>query len=622
MIRLWAMAISLIALLPANLAAASELAVLPPYGPQRFSGVPASLHSEWRCSSAELDAELSLAKRTAHTIMALERECGGFQRAEFDDHSWPKVRVPGVIAEPPSEFSGGLLYRTQFAANRSKPTERMLLRFEGAGYIADVWLNGQWIGAHEGEFTPFTFDVTSLVEGWNTLAVRVHAIPWGSRDDIVPYARCDFWQYGGILRDVRLASVPALHIASVRALSDEDGFAPRLVVRNATDRMVVARATVEVWGPFVPDAAEVRGPVPSVDGHRAIATTSVEIRLGAGEWREAAVRLPIPDAALWRPTSPSLYVLSVRVGSDRLAVVSGLRTLRAESGRLVVNGEPTRIWGVARHEELPGTWRACTWEDWELVYDDLARIRALGCTLLRAGHYPNHPMVAMICDRLGLALWEEIPIYWFGGPQLLAVLDRGVAQSMWLDLIHRDGSSPSLWFLGVANETGWYDERIRFITELRRLAYEVDGTRLVGQAAVGEEGDDATQTVCDFVGMTCYHGVFYSREEGAYEGTRRALQQAAEAFPDKPIVVAEFGAWAEGEEGEAWQQGILTDTLRALWEQPQVAGATWWTAYDYASPHQHEHPPWHFFGLWNWERDRLRPSGEAYREALVGRRAP
>jgi beta-galactosidase/beta-glucuronidase len=617
MMHPWPVAIGFVILtgaLPEHASAADPMCA---YGPQRFLEPATPLHGEWRCARAELDADLSLSERGPETIGKLRLEGGGFEQPGFDDHRWQRVRAPGLVVSPPEPLTGGLLYRTRFAARSPEDGERALLRFEGAGAIADVWLNGEWVGGHEGEYTPFTLDVTERIREWNTLAVRVHIIPWGTREDTVPYANCDFWQYGGILRDVCLAWAPAAHVTSLRPLTSPDGFDARVAVRNAADRQALAAVVVEAFGPFVPGAPEVRGPVPDLSGHQPIARSRAGIRLAAGEWREVAIDVAIPEPQPWSPDSPTLYVVRARLGSDELAVATGWRTLRAEGGRLLLNGAPTRIWGVARHEELPETWRACPWADWGRVYEDLARIRDLGCTFLRAGHYPNHPMVAMICDRLGLALWEEIPIYWFGGPQLLMALERGVAQAMWLEMIHRDGASPSLWFLGAMNETGWHDERVRFITELRRLAYEVDGTRLVGQAAVGQGGDDATQEVCDFVGMTCYHGVFYSQQEGAYEGTRRGLRQAAEAFPDKPIIVAEFGSWAEGEDGEVWQRGILTDTLRAMRENPQVAGATWWTAYDYASPHQQGHPPWHYFGLWNWERDVLRPSGQAYGEALA-----
>lgn len=589
------------------------------YGPQRFLEGGWDFHGQWRCLRVELDSDLSLAARDGDVVRAMEVEALDFQQPGFDDSGWPLVDVPGVAAEPPEQYEGGLLYRTRFEADPGA-AGRLLLRFEGAGYLTDVWLNGRWLGYHEGEFTPFTFDITDDLRPENLLAVRVHIIPWESRQDIIPYAGCDFWHYGGILRDVRLARVPEAHIAGVRALSAAtDSFDLRLSLRSGAARPLGEELVVSAYGPYDGGDPYLAGPMPAPPTGAPVAMARQAVTLAPGASIEMLLDLGIPGAEPWTPERPRLYLLVVRLGDDELRLVSGLRTLEASEGQLLLNGEPTRVWGAARHEEMPGTWRASTWEDWDRVRADLTRLRDLGCTFLRAGHYPNHPMVAMICDRLGLALWEEIPFYWFGGPQFEAALERGIAQAMWRELIRRDGSSPSLWFLGAANESGWYHERIDFLTELRGIAHEMDGTRLVGQSAVGEDADDATHVACDFVGMTCYYGIFYRHDLGAYEGTRRALVAAAEAFPDKPIIVAEFGAWAEGDDGEEWQRGILEDTLRAMMENEQVAAGCWWTAYDYASPHQENHPPFHYFGLWDWERETLRPAGEAYAEMLSQR---
>jgi len=584
---------------------------LPLYSYARFIEPTVDLAGTWRVLRVAGDPELSLAARTPETIGRLEAEAGGAHLPELDHSSWQEVEIPSVIAAPPEVYEGTVWYRRSFDTDTGEGA-CWLLRFEGVGYIADVWLNGAWIGYHEGTYTPFTFDVTSHLGEHNLLAVRAAVIPRGSRDDVVPYADCDFWNYGGILRDVGLARVPETHIADLRASGAMDGELSAKVTVRATRASFAGTVHADVFGPF---RGQTRPFTEWKLPERPVASHEVAMAVGAGASAEGTLRLHVGSPALWSPEDPALYIVRARIDGDELRAQTGFRTIAtAPGGKLLLNGQPVRLLGAARHEEMPGRWQSVAWSDWPTVREDFARLKSLRCDFVRIGHYPAHPSSALICDQLGLAAWEEVPFYWFGGPELLASLERGIAQQYWIEMLQRDASSPSVLFWGTCNESGWQDERKRFNAALHDLAHEYDGTRLVGQSAVGSDATDATHDPLDVVGMTLYYGVFYGKDPRA--DTAAALRAAAERFPDKPIIATEFGAWGgDTPDGQGWQRWVFQETFAALEAEPHVAGALWWAAYDYYSPLQKAESKYHAFGLYDFSRTVRRPVADALEQA-------
>jgi beta-glucuronidase len=194
----------------------------------------------------------------------------------------------------------------------------------------------------------------------------------------------------------------------------------------------------------------------------------------------------------------------------------------------------------------------------------------------------------MLADRLGFAVWEEIPLYHASPLVFERSLGRGIPQQMLREMALRDMNRPSVLFHGLANESTGDDERSDALATLHEVDREIDGTRLTGQAAYGWRPDDPTHAPLDVAGFTSYHGVFYG--DDAALDTRHALREAHDANPEKPIMVLEFGRWADAPVDEARQRAILEDTYHAIEAQRGdelggfVAAATWWTLHDFATP--------------------------------------
>ncbi|HEX6138875.1 MAG TPA: glycoside hydrolase family 2 TIM barrel-domain containing protein, partial [Candidatus Limnocylindria bacterium] len=217
----------------------------------------------------------------------------------------------------------------------------------------------------------------------------------------------------------------------------------------------------------------------------------------------------------------------------------------------------------------------------------LNHARSVDANLLRTGHTPANPLLLMLADRLGFAVWEEIPLYHYTPLTYGIAMGRGIPQQMLREMALRDMNHPSVLFHGLSNESTGTDERESALRTLRDIDRRIDGTRLTGQAAYGSTPDDPTQAPLDVSGFTFYYGVFYANEP--MDDTARAVNVAHATFPDKPIMALEFGRWADGPDGAARQQAIFAETFPVFARRSSaridgyVGAAVWWTLEDFTT---------------------------------------
>jgi beta-glucuronidase len=146
---------------------------------------------------------------------------------------------------------------------------------------------------------------------------------------------------------------------------------------------------------------------------------------------------------------------------------------------------------------------------------------------------------------------------------------------------------PAVLFHGLANESTGDDERARALADLAAIDRSMDGTRLTGQAAYGFQPADPTSEALDVAGFTFYYGVFYGSDPAA--DTARALEMAHERYPTKPIIILEFGRWADLPDGPREQVRILRSTAAvaiarsAARPAGYVGGLLWWSLEDYVT---------------------------------------
>jgi beta-galactosidase len=560
-----------------------------------------SLNGQWRFQASQLSDTLSFNDRR-QTLSGLTAEAGKRLQEAFDDSGWSLGSVPGTFDQPPSSRSTGGWYRTRFAVPASWP-EHSSLRFGSANYLADIWLNGKYLGYHEGGSTPFAMDPGDALRrgATNTLLVRVSRPELGARTDLVPWGLTDWWEYGGITGDVSLEGEPDLRAVRADVVPHLDGADVFLVAQNLGSAMDGVSVQVDVL-PAAVDESNVLDPDPKslvVKGAQPILSRSIDLgSLSSGAVRRVDAPFAIRSPFLWTPSRPALYVLHVflmtqDVIKDELYTTFGLRQIKVDptAPRLLLNGIPVAFHGIATHDEQqtpPSGGRPAGGPitDPKQIYDKLIQARAVNADLIRDDHSPPSRLLPMLADRLGFALWEEIPLYHYTPMTFSVAMERGLPQEILAEMLLRDFNNPSVLFHGLANESEGGGERLSALTTLRDLDRKLDGSRLTGQASYGSDPTDATTAPLDVAGFTFYYGVFYGGDLNT-GAVQKALDKAHQAFPKKPIMILEFGRWADSQQEEAEQERVFKVTYSAIEPvqdlQPggYVGATVWWSLDDY-----------------------------------------
>ncbi|HSR25852.1 MAG TPA: glycoside hydrolase family 2 TIM barrel-domain containing protein, partial [Candidatus Eisenbacteria bacterium] len=598
------------------------------------------LSGVWRFQPAPLDAGLSFADRNSGARRALTAEAGARLQDAFDDSGWGELPVPGTFSPPPSGHVASGWYRERFTAPDGWDTKATLM-FQSVGYVADIWLNGRYLGYHEGAWTPFAMDASDALRpgAANTLVVRVDDPTWGTRLDIVPWGLADWWNYGGITGAVWIEGTPELSLVRADVTPHLDGADVSIVLQNRGSAHDELSLITEVLPTSVGDGnltdPDPRHLVPEAATPVASQVTSLDPMPG-GEVRRVSAQFVIRRADLWSPLRPALYVLrAALVGpqgiADQLYETFGLRQVRVDgvAARLLLNGAPVTFHGVALHDERVGPasgGRPAGGPATEAAdaFEALRRAHDIGADLIRADHHPASPQLLGLADRLGFAVWEEIPLYHYTPETFQVAMDRRVAPQMLAEMALRDMNHPSVLFHGLANESAGGSERSAALVALRDLDRRLDGTRLTGQAAYGSDPDDGTSADLDVAGYTLYYGVFYGGPLAAAT-IADALDRFHVRYPHKPVMILEFGRWADSPAEEPEQTRVFEVTYGQLAQRfdtlpgGYVAAAVWWTLDDYWTQRpgiQVEH-----FGLYRPDGS-LRPVGTVVAQAYAAESGP
>lgn len=585
--------------------------VYPNFMFQRQARKYVDLSGEWEIlydeSSGNLKVggvRLSLVARTPQALELMDQQ----MREALTKGEWRKVRVPhsnNVRGSDMEGYQGVVWYRRLFELPQGflEQDNKIFLVFHGVNYVVDVWLNGEYLGYHEGGFTPFLFDAAnSLVEGVNELVLRVDNVPWDTPDSrllTVPYRKCDWWNYGGVYREVYIEVVNSTYVARldlVASRGSEDWILTvKAVVFNELNTKTLLKLKLhpaEAAGRLEPDAFSL------ANKSITLAELVKEINLIPGI-NVIKLRLNVTGVKEWSPETPNLYVFAAELWSGESLIDSvyeqvGFREIKVAGGEILLNGKRVFLEGLSRHEDYPVLGRALTPE---LIYSDLLIVKELGANFLRTAHYPNHPLTYVYADRLGLLVWEEIPVYWFDCEGFKVQLERGIAKQMLLEMIFRDFNRPAIIMWSLANECGCLKERINFLKELAQAARLVDPTRLLTQAIAWDVNDDTSlKAGLDLLAVNMYFGVFY----GKLEDMNNAIKSLKNKYPELPLIISEFGYWSGGGVGEAGQAEYFTRAWKIIESNAEnLAGVAWWTAFDYDSMIVFD-----TFGALDWQRSR------------------
>jgi len=487
---------------------------------------------------------------------------------EYDfDRALP-LAVPGDWNSQKEMFlyyEGAMWYRKAFQARVAEGT-RSFLYFGAVNYEARVFFNAKEIGVHEGGFTPFNYEVTGLVKENNSLVVRVDDTRKTSN---VPTTDFDWWNYGGITRDVMLVTVPETFIRDYSLSLDKsvpgliNGYV-QLDGKQAEQNIVVSIPELKVNLKLRTDAK----------GH---VTFSTQMKKKNG-------------LQLWCPENPKLYSVAISSETDKIEDRIGFRTISTEGTKILLNGKPIFLKGVAIHEENisknPGRVRSA--EEAKALLD-LAK--EMNCNFVRLAHYPHSEAMVRQAEEMGLMVWDEIPCYWNIDWNNKATYT--CAEQQLEEMISRDKNRAGVIIWSVANETPQGEQRMKFLTSLISHTRELDGTRLVSAALLPSKGkDNYTKLVNDPLGE--YVDILsYNYYLGWYNGRPEDGKKWSWSYSvEKPVVITEFGGGAllgfHGEKNQYFTEEYLVEIYKANLEMfdriPQVAGIDPWLLKDFRSP--------------------------------------
>ncbi len=482
---------------------------------------------------------------------------------EYDFDKSATLMVPGDWNTQSDQlffYEGTVWYKKSFDYQR-RGDARLFVYFGAANYVADVYLNGEKVGQHEGGFTPFNFEITGLVrETGNFLVVKVDN---KRRRDAVPTLMTDWWNYGGLTRHVSLIETPATFVHDY-LIQLQKGTRDRVSgwVRLNGARLG-QRVTVRI-----PEAGISRSFTTDASGFAAI------------DFRA--------ELKLWSPEDPKLYDVVVEAETDQVRDQIGFRSIETRGTEILLNGKPIFLRGICMHEEAPlRGGRAYSQEDAQTL---LGWARELGANFVRLAHYPHNERTIREADRMGILLWSEIPVYWTIQWENAATLEN--ARNQLGEMIARDKNRAAVVIWSVANETPLSDARLSFLKNLVSHARSLDPGRLLSAAMERHYINPTTQMIDDPLGEVL--DVLGCNE---YVGWYDGLPAKADGLEwkskyDKPLIMSEFGADAlYGHHGDAltrwteeYQEDLYRHQLVMLKKIPFLRGTAPWILMDFRSP--------------------------------------
>ena len=500
---------------------------------------------------------------------------------EYDFDKSPTMHIPSdwnTQDERLFFYEGTVWFKTSFQA---VPMDdyTTLLYFGAANYDCRVWVNGKEAGHHVGGFTPFNMDVSDLlVEGENTVIVKVdnkrHA-------EDVPTLIFDWWNYGGITRDVLLVKMPKTYIedyslrmapAAPAALTSHPS--PLTSKSKSCELSFTAQLNKQEAG------HKVVVYIPELKLEQQLTTDSEGKVSGTLKVKPSKLQL-------WSPGSPKLYQVHLSLDASTFTDSIGFRTIETRGKEILLNGKPIFLKGISIHNEKPnGGGRANSVEDARTL---LGWAKELGCNFVRLAHYPHHEEMVREAERMGILVWSEIPVYWTIAWRNPKTYDN--ARQQLTDMIRRDHNRANIIIWSIANETPHSKERDTFLGNLAKYARTLDDSRLISMAMEVTGASNYVNRLND--NMNQYVDVVsFNQYIGWYRDVNDAPKMRWEIPYDKPVIISEFGGGARyglhGQKNQRWteefQENLYKENIAMIDKIEGLAGTTPWILKDFRSP--------------------------------------
>ncbi|MCU7552101.1 glycoside hydrolase family 2 [Chitinophagaceae bacterium LB-8] len=492
------------------------------------------------------------------------------KKTDFFEYSFdggPVLKVPGDFNSQKSEltfFEGTVWYRKKF--NYTIQNEkRLFLHFGAVNYIADVYLNGEKLGIHEGGFTPFQFEITNKVKsGINSIVVKTNNV---RQKNGLPGLGYDWFNYGGITRDVNIIETGKTYIQDYS-------------IQLKKGSLNTVSGWIQLDGLQLEQKIEIKIP---------------ELNIQYKTKSDKKGLAPVDFSSgfeLWSPENPKLYKVIIKSETDSVSENIGFRNIEVKEGKVLLNNHPIFLKAVNIHEENPykGA-RAYSRDDANLL---LKAAKELGCNLVRLAHYPHNENMIREAERMGLMIWSELPVYQhidFADSTVPVKMDRMLGE-----MIRRDKNRCGVVVWSLSNETyPSTPNRDKALVELTKKCKALDSVRLITHVINSQkylsnsfELWDTLYRHSDLVSINEYAG-WYVPWQGKPSDVKWKV-----VCPEKPVFISEFGGealfgsdYGPADEAAYWteeyQEKIYIDQVKMFNTVPNLSGVCPWLLFDYRS---------------------------------------
>jgi beta-galactosidase len=468
----------------------------------------------------------------------IRQDVTGAQNSNYNDSAWSVINLPHTWNNLDGQDGGNNYYRgigwyrSHYTVDASYAGRRFFLKFDGAFYVTDVYLNGNYLGEHQGGFAAFVFDATPYlnVGADNVIAVKVS----NASNTNIPPLSADFTFFGGLYRDAHLLVTdpvqispldygsPGVYLKTTSVSSDFANLQVTTVVSNstATAQTVTVRAVVT-------DAAT-----------NIVTTLTNVVTLPAASVSNVVASTVIANPHLWNGLAdPYLYQAFIEIynGTNVADVVSqplGFRWFSVDpTNGFFLNGQHYDLHGVNMHQD----WLNCGWALTNAQRrTNFMFLKEIGATVVRLSHYQHHEETYQLADQNGIVLWSEIP--WINSITASPAFYTNAIQQL-VELIRQRYNHPAVVFWGLYNEIPSTSQTADLVSQLAQVAAQEDPTRL--STAAANTSDNASTTLYSQV-------IAFNKYYGWYGGVMTDFGPWADNFhatyPARMVGVSEYGA--------------------------------------------------------------------------------
>lgn len=506
----------------------------------------------------------------------------------FNDSAWGTITVPGNwdTQNATSNYRGKAWYRLNFTAPATYSGFPVRVRFEGVYHHARVWVNGTFVGEHFGGYTPFEFDVTSLL---NYGAANVIAVKADSTFSVGAW-----WPWGGISRDVNLIvnNTTQIEWQKINAVPDLVGGSAALTITARVWNKTAASKTIVVDSKIYD---KVSGALLRSSANDANLSKSVTIPANTASQVQLTTTMPSAQVKLWHFDTPNLYKMTTTatessVVQHQITNNFGIRKIEISGTQFKLNGEVVRLVGFNR---VPDSRVYGGTDPNHLLKQDIDLAKSMGANVARLFHAPHDPELLDYLDEKGMLVVAEIPVW--GSGYNIASSNYPQTQQWLKEMIERDYNHPSIFAWSPANEIGGTTTNgINYVKAMfDYIRANLDTSRYLTYAsntawnATSSTGDAAQW--CDFISLNQY---------GSYAANANTVHNL---WPNVPLLITEYGSSFNNEDpnvGDVNADSILNNYRNLSF----VMGASLWTLNDYRSSYSgtpaSENRPWGVVTVW------------------------